>query len=314
MKKIDRSKIETWLVTGCSSGFGKEICIELLKRNYKVIATARNVEKLDYLKEFAKPENFLALPLNVTDKEQVKKVIHESLAVFGKIDVLVNNAGSLYMSDFENEKEEESRRLFEINFWAVNNMMKVILPSMRNNGYGTIVNMSSTVGIIGNMGCPMYAASKHALEGLHEAFSNNVDFALRTMLVEPCNFKTDVRYKAIGNSGLSHQDTLKSYNNQESYNDTSVGAKIIINAVEAKRMPKRLLLGEKTYHSAGEAIKLLKKARKDYKKFGLPCTIINNKKIKLFNRLTLTKIRREENIVKYYLFGFLPILTKKVNI
>ena len=313
MKKTDRKKIETWLITGCATGFGRELCLELLNRGYKVVATARDVNKLDYLKDKDNGENLLLLPLDITDKNQVNDVINKSIDRFGKIDVLVNNAGSLYLSSFETEEEEKSRILFETNFWSVIYIIKAILPHMKNNNNGTIVNMSSTVGILANMGCPMYAATKHALEAINEALRREIK-QIRIMAVEPCNFKTDVRYKAIGNNGLSRDDVMNGYDNQEYYNDTAAGAKIIINAVESRKVPRRLLLGSKTYNSACKAIKLLKKDKRNYKKYRLPCVVINNMKIKLFNRITIIKIKRDGDFLKYYLFGFLLIFKGKFRL
>ena len=320
MKKIEKEKIKVWLITGCSSGFGKELSLELIDRDYKVIATARDLNKLEYLLDYAKKnnkeDNLITLKLDVLNNNDIKKVIEQSIDKFGKIDVLVNNAGVLYTSSFSESQENKSRELFDINFWSINNIIKYVLPYMQKNNNGTIINMSSTVGILANMGCPMYAASKHALEGLNEALRREI-YPIRVMIVEPCNFKTDVRFKAITNNiqKITYQDMEEGYKQQKSYNDTRVGIKIIVNATECKNLPRRLLLGRETYESALESMKLLKKDIKNYKKFNLPCTINNNnniKIIKLFNLIPILKIKKKNNKLKYYLFGFIPIINKKI--
>ena len=154
-----------WLITGCSTGFGRELSRVLLQRGYRVVVTARNPATLD---EFVPAGNALVAALDVTVPQQIADVVRQAEERFGQIDVLVNNAGYGYLSAVEEGEDDEVRAMFETNLFGLANMTKAVLPGMRARRRGHIVNISSVGGLIGFPGIGYYNASKFAVEGLSE--------------------------------------------------------------------------------------------------------------------------------------------------
>jgi len=178
-----------WLITGCSTGFGRELTRQLLSRGQRVVATARNPAALD---EFASHPGALVALLDVTVPEQIKAAVALAVTQFGGIDVLVNNAGYGYLAALEEGEDEEVRAMFETNVFGLVNMTKAVLPGMRDRRSGHIVNISSMGGLIGFPGIGYYNASKFAVEGLSEALAKEVEpLGIRVRLVEPGMIKTD---------------------------------------------------------------------------------------------------------------------------
>src|SRR5579864_410906 len=159
----DRTR--TWLITGCSTGFGRELAKILIARGERVYATARKPEQLaDLVNDHA---NAHALKLDVTVPEDIAAVA----AAVGDVDVLVNNAGYGYLTAFEEGDEAGYRAQFETNLFGLIEMTKAVLPRMRARGAGHIVNVASVGGLIGNPGSSYYAATKFGVVGLSEALS-----------------------------------------------------------------------------------------------------------------------------------------------
>ena len=178
-----------WLITGCSTGFGRELCRALLRRGYRVVVTARNPATLD---EFALAGNALVAALDVTVPRQIADVVRQADERFGQIDVLVNNAGYGYLSAVEEGEDEEVRAMFETNVFGLANMTKAVLPGMRARRRGHIVNISSVGGLIGFPGIGYYNASKFAVEGLSEALAKETaGLGIKVTIVEPGPFRTD---------------------------------------------------------------------------------------------------------------------------
>lgn len=121
---------KVWFITGCSTGFGRQIAVQAIEAGYKVVVTARRVEQIQDIVS-GHEENTLALPLDVTNDDQIKDAVQQTIDKFGRIDVLVNNAGIGYFSSVEESLEEETRRMFEINFWGLMHMTNAVLPHMR---------------------------------------------------------------------------------------------------------------------------------------------------------------------------------------
>src|SRR5215207_5844939 len=153
------SEKNVWFITGCSTGFGRELAKYLLENGYRVVVTARNVDKVKDLVELNR-ENALALALDVTDKIQVTNAVAQAEEHFGAIDVLVNNAGFGYFGAIEESEEPEVRAMFETNFWGLAEMTRAVLPGMRRRRSGTIVNVSSIGGFVGFPGVGYYNATK----------------------------------------------------------------------------------------------------------------------------------------------------------
>ena len=158
MEKNDK---RVWLITGCSSGFGKELVIQLAARGEQVVATARRPETLDYIQS----DHVLKLQLDVTDMKQVDGVIETTIHEFGRIDVLINNAGYGQGGALEEVSDGDIRQQFETNVFGVINMTKAVLPHMRKQQSGHIQVLSSIAGLVASGGFGIYNASKFALEG-----------------------------------------------------------------------------------------------------------------------------------------------------
>ena len=246
------SDVTVWLITGCSRGLGRELALEVLKRGYHAVVTARNRATIE---EFAVryPDACLPAELDVTDFDQQKAVVRSAEVRFGGIDVLVNNAGYGYLAAVEEGEDEEVRAMFETNFFGLVALIKGVLPGMRARRKGHIVNVSSVGGLIGLPGVGYYNATKFALEGLSEALAAEVaPLGIRVTIVEPGPFRTDW----AGASLRTPKDAIADYAATagarrrmiQDYSGKQPGdpvraAAAIIKAVEAPEPPLRLLLG-----------------------------------------------------------------------
>ena len=180
-----------WLITGCSSGIGRELARAALEAGDCVALSARDAATLRDLAGIH-PERALALALDVTDAGQVSRAVSEAERRFGRIDVLVNNAGYGYLAAIEEGEEAEVRALFETNFFGLVAMIRAVLPDMRARRSGHVVNVSSMAGLVANPGTGYYSSSKFAVEGLSEALSRELaPFGIRVTAVEPGAFRTD---------------------------------------------------------------------------------------------------------------------------
>jgi NAD(P)-dependent dehydrogenase (short-subunit alcohol dehydrogenase family) len=180
-----------WLITGCSSGIGRVLAQAALERGHRVAATARDPATLRELAA-AHPERALALALDVTRADQVARAVAEAERRFGRIDVLVNNAGYGYLAAIEEGEDAEVRAMFETNFFGAVATIKAVLPGMRARRAGHVINVSSMAGLVANPGTGYYSASKWALEALTESLSRELaPFGVRVTAVEPGPFRTD---------------------------------------------------------------------------------------------------------------------------
>ncbi|HTW15418.1 MAG TPA: oxidoreductase [Nocardioides sp.] len=179
-----------WLVTGCSTGIGREIARAALEAGHQVVVTSRRVADVDDLA--ASYDTALAVPLDVTDREQIAAAVAAAQEAFGGLDVLVNNAGYGYMSAVEEGDDAEVRALFDTNYFGVVETLKAVLPGMRAQGSGHIVNISSMTGLVANPPNAYYSSTKFALEALTEALAKEVGpLGIKVTAVEPGAFRTD---------------------------------------------------------------------------------------------------------------------------
>jgi NAD(P)-dependent dehydrogenase (short-subunit alcohol dehydrogenase family) len=180
-----------WLVTGCSTGLGREIARAALRAGERVALSARRPEQVeDLAREF--PGRGIALALDVTDQKQIDAAVARAQAHFGRIDVLVNNAGYGYVGAVEEGEDAEVRRMFDTNFFGAVALIKAVLPGMRARRSGMIVNMSSMTGLVSNIANVYYSASKFALESLTEGLAKEVaPFGIRVSAIEPGSFSSD---------------------------------------------------------------------------------------------------------------------------
>ncbi len=180
-----------WLITGCSSGIGRELARAALAAGDRVAVTARDPGAVRGLAASA-PGRAFALALDVTDADAVSAAVEAAEHRFGRIDVLVNNAGYGYLAAIEEGEDAEVRALFETNFFGLVAMIRAVLPGMRARRSGHVVNVSSMAGLVANPGTGYYSASKFAVEGLSEALARELaPFRIRVTSVEPGPFRTD---------------------------------------------------------------------------------------------------------------------------
>jgi NAD(P)-dependent dehydrogenase (short-subunit alcohol dehydrogenase family) len=192
-------KQKTWFITGCSTGFGRVLSEQLLARGDRVIATARNADRIEDLRAHAKnPEQFLSYPLDVTDFSEIRKVASDAIQKAGRIDVLVNNAGYGYVGALEEVSLSEIRAVFETNVFGLMEMTRAILPVFRSQRSGHIINLSSVAGMVGTPGASIYNSTKFAIEGLSEALAGELaSFGIKVTLIEPGAFRTDFANRSL---------------------------------------------------------------------------------------------------------------------
>jgi NAD(P)-dependent dehydrogenase (short-subunit alcohol dehydrogenase family) len=196
----------TWFITGASSGFGYAFAEHALAQGYNVVAAARDVSKLQALAARA-PERVLPVTLDVDRAGDATSAVEAALARFGRIDVLINNAGYGIVGALEETPEHELRALMETNFFGVIRMIQAVLPTLRRQHSGAIVNMSSLGGQLSFPGFSAYSATKFALEGASEALAQEVaPFGIKVLIVEPGQFRTN-----LAGAGMRHMPIIDAY-------------------------------------------------------------------------------------------------------
>ena len=180
-----------WFITGCSTGLGRALAEQIVQRGWRLVATARDKGAIADIERSA-PERVLALSLDVTRSEDIDAALAATREQFGRIDVLVNNAGYGYQSTVEEGEEVEIRAQFDTNVFGLFAMTRAVLPLMREQRKGNIINITSVAGLIGYPGSGYYAASKHAVEGWSDALRAEVlPLGIGVTCVEPGPFRTD---------------------------------------------------------------------------------------------------------------------------
>jgi NAD(P)-dependent dehydrogenase (short-subunit alcohol dehydrogenase family) len=183
--------MSTWLVTGASRGFGFEIASLALSNGDAVVAAARHSDQAE--KALGGPrERLLAVPLDVTSEGQAQEAARLAVDRFGGIDVLVNNAGRGFIGAVEEASDDEVRATFDVNVFGLLSVTRAVLPVMRRQHSGRIINVSSVGGFVGRAGAGIYSASKFAVEGLTEALRGEVEpLGIKVSVIEPGAFRTD---------------------------------------------------------------------------------------------------------------------------
>jgi NAD(P)-dependent dehydrogenase (short-subunit alcohol dehydrogenase family) len=255
-----------WFITGCSTGFGRELAMHVLERGHPTVVTARDP---DDVSDLAKVRNALVLKLDVTDQGQVDAAVKAAEDKFGRIDVLVNNAGIGYFAAVEESEEDQVRRMFEINVFGMSRMIHAALPGMRKQRKGFIVNFSSIGGLRSFPSVGYYNATKFAVEGLSEALWQEVEpLGIKVMLVEPSGFRTDWAGRSANESKLQITDyapTAGAWRKQvraisgRQQGDPVRAAHAIVKAIESPNPPHRLLLGGDAYEGAMAKLEDLRK-------------------------------------------------------
>ncbi len=183
---------KTWFITGTSTGFGRSLATYLAQQDdVNVVATARHTDQLGYLDQYNHGQ-ILKATLDVTDHNQIIAAVQLTQAKFGGIDVLVNNAGLGYFGTFEESNLDTARYMFDVNVWGLVDVTRAILPGMRKENHGAIVNFSSIGGLYSFPTLAFYHGSKYAVEGISETISKEVAAEnIKVMLIEPSGFRTD---------------------------------------------------------------------------------------------------------------------------
>ena len=180
-----------WLITGCSTGFGRELAKLVLERGWRAVVTARDSSKIADI-ALRHDASALVLPLDVTRRDQIDEVVAESTRRFGRIDVLVNNAGYGYLAAIEEGEDEAVRAMFESNVFGLIDMTKAVLPVMREQRSGFIVNVSSIGGLASFAATGYYHGTKYAVEGISESLAAEVKpLGIHVLIVEPGPFRTN---------------------------------------------------------------------------------------------------------------------------
>jgi NAD(P)-dependent dehydrogenase (short-subunit alcohol dehydrogenase family) len=184
---------KVWFVTGAGSGIGTGIAKAALQAGDRVVATGRNLEKVRKAFSDAAPENIAIVQLDVANEAEAQAAVDEAVKRFGRIDVLVNNAGYSLLGNFEQMTTAEIQQQFATNFYGVVHVMQAALPVMRRQRAGHIINISSVAGVVGLKHCAAYAATKFAVEGLSLSVATEVErFGIKITVVEPGFFRTDL--------------------------------------------------------------------------------------------------------------------------
>jgi NAD(P)-dependent dehydrogenase (short-subunit alcohol dehydrogenase family) len=242
---------QTWFITGTSSGFGRAFAEHALARGHCVVATARRTESLAELVASA-PDRVLAVQLDVDVEGAAEAAVEAAVERFGRIDVLINNAGYGVVGALEETSDAELRALMNTNFFGAMAVTRAALPVLRKQRAGAIVNISSLGGQLSFAGFSAYSASKFALEGASEALAQEMaPFGVKVLIVEPGQFRTQ-----LAGSGMRHMPVIDAYEPAvggtrafaRSMHNTQPGdprkaAAAIEQALSAERPPLRLQLG-----------------------------------------------------------------------
>ena len=255
---------QVWFITGVSRGLGRDLAEALLARGLTVIGTSRNGQA--DLKAGAGTLHLLAL--DVTQPDQIVEVVKQAHQFHGRLDVVVNNAGAGLLGSVEGSNPAEVAEVFDVNFFGPLRLIQAVLPLLREQGSGTIVNLSSIAGLAPMAASGLYAAAKFALEGMSISLSQEVaPLGLKVMVVEPGAFRTDF----LTDKSIRHTaQTIDAYDGTSGQvvrrlaamdgtqaGDPKLAAKAIIQAVESPEPPLHLLLGSDALNRARSRIKEL---------------------------------------------------------
>jgi len=259
---------KVWFITGCSTGFGRELAKEVLAAGYRAAVASRNTDDVKDIVD-AYPDHAVAIKLDVTQADQISAAVAQVQEVFGQIDVLVNNAGIGYFGAIEESEEDEVRRMFEINFFGLANVTKAVLPILRKQRSGHILNVASIGGLVGFPAVGFYNATKFAVDGFSESLAKEVaPLGIKVTVIAPSGFRTDWAGRSANNSKIviddyketagTNKDNIRGYSGNQP-GDPVRAAKAMIKAVESENPPLRLLLGEAALKGARNKLDVLKK-------------------------------------------------------
>ncbi len=262
-----------WLITGCSTGFGREIARAALQAGHSVVVTARRAAAVaDIAGEFG--DRAVAVALDVTDAAQIAAAVSAADEAFGGIDVLVNNAGHGYLSSVEEGEDAEVRKLFDVNYFGAVDMIKAVLPAMRARGSGHIINISSMTGLVANPPNAYYSSTKFALEAVTEALAAEVrPLGIKVTAIEPGAFRTDWATRSMKESGspiadyadvAARKDLIKQFADHLPGDPRKV-AEAVLMVTTLDEPPLRLLLGRDVLKAMRDKITAMSASIEEWK-------------------------------------------------
>ena len=259
---------KTWFVTGASKGLGLSLVNQLLNKGYNVAATSRSIA--DLTKVVGEHPNFLPLAVNIKAEDSVADAIKQTINRFGKIDVVVNNAGYGLTGSLEELSDEEARENFDVNVFGSLNVIRAVMPHLRAQQSGHIFNVSSIGGFTGNFpGFGIYCATKFAVQGFTESLGAEVkSFGVKATIVSPGYFRTNFlmpdslstpkneiqEYKEVRAVQAAHQNDI----NGNQAGDPDKAALVMIAAAESAEAPMHLFLGADAYGIAAQKMEDVK--------------------------------------------------------
>ncbi|MFL9874702.1 oxidoreductase [Paraburkholderia megapolitana] len=256
-----------WLITGCSTGFGRELARLVLARGWRAVVTARDESKVqDIVRGYE--DQALVLPLDVTKRKQIEHAVAQTISRFGRIDALVNNAGYGYLAAIEEGEDDAVREMFEANVFGLVDMTKAVLPTMRAQKSGIIVNVSSIGGLTSFAATGYYHGTKYAVEGISESLAQEVKpLGIDVLIVEPSAFRTNWAGPSIKQSATQIADYSATAGERRKQTEARSGnqpgdpvraAQAIIDAALSDTPPLRLLLGKMALELARKKLDLLR--------------------------------------------------------
>ncbi|MFG1964027.1 SDR family oxidoreductase [Nonomuraea sp. NPDC049028] len=254
MRTADTASSRTWFITGASRGLGRAFAVAALERGDQVVAAARTITRQDF--DDRHGDRLLTLVLDVTDRDAVFAAVHTAVEHFGRLDIVVNNAGTMSSGMIEEFTEAEARAQLEVNLFGAMWVCQAVLPHLRGQGSGHIVQISSIAALGGFPSTGMYSASKFALEGMSEALAMEAaPFGVKVTLVQPGGYWTDLYTSMTTTSPLEEYGPLraeleKQWAEGSIDSEPRLAAEALLKLVDSEDPPQRLLLGSMVYDLA----------------------------------------------------------------
>jgi short-subunit dehydrogenase len=260
---MNTSKV--WYVTGASQGLGLTLVKKLLAGGHRVAATSRDAHTLNQAVGLIDKRRFLPLAVDLNNTDCIDESVQQTLAAFGRIDVVVNNAGYGMAGTVEEIAEHDIKNIFNVNVLAAIDVVKSVLPAMRSQRSGYIINIGSVAGFVGAPGWSVYSATKAAVAAFSEVMALDLkEFNIKVTVVEPSGFRTGFLTKdslALTTSKIAGYEAVK--NTQERYlaasgkqpGDPDKASEILIRLAESQNPPVHLYLGQDAYNRASEKLK-----------------------------------------------------------
>lgn len=250
-----------WLITGCSTGLGRVLAEHLIQRGWRVALTARDASAISDMAKGVE-ERVLAMALDVTKSSDIDAAVAAAIEKFGRIDVLVNNAGYGYQSTIEEGEDIEIRAQFDTNVFGLFAMTRAVLPVMRHQRQGNIINITSVAGLVGLPGSGYYAASKHAVEGWSDALRAEVQpLGIGVTCIEPGPFRTDWAGRSLRQSANRIADYAQTAGKRlaatkdvsgNQAGDPAKAAETMIAIADGADAPRHIVLGKWGYETVVE--------------------------------------------------------------